>query len=124
MRFIARVLLTGLAVFLIATLMPGVQVKDMNFALLVGLVLTLLNVFIKPILIFLTLPITLVTLGLFLLVINALIVMLAAKLIPQGFIVDGFWVALFFSIVLSMATSLLDTIFSSGSKSQENKGFN
>ena len=116
MRFIARVLLTGLAIFLIATLMPGVEVKNMNFALLVALILTLLNVFIKPILVLLTLPITMITLGFFLLVINALIVMLAANLVP-GFKISGFWVALFFSIVLSMTTSVLDSILGSNSRS-------
>jgi putative membrane protein len=109
MRFLARVLLTGLAIFLISTLMPGVEVQNMNYALLVALILTLLNVFIKPIFVLLTLPITMVTLGFFLLVINALIVMLASKIVP-GFIISGFWVALFFSIVLSMTTSLLDAI--------------
>lgn len=91
--------------------MPGVEVKNMNWALLVAFILTMLNVFIKPILVFLTLPITLVTLGLFLLVINAMIVMLAAKILPDGFFVDGFWAALIFSIVLSMTNSLLEMIF-------------
>lgn len=106
----------GLAIFLIATLMPGVQVRNINYALLVAFILTLLNVFIKPILILLTLPITMVTLGFFLLVINALIVMLAAKLVP-GFNIDGFWVALFFSIVLSMVTSVLDSILGQDKRS-------
>lgn len=118
MRFLARVLLTGLAIFLIATLMPGVEVKNMNFALLVAFILTLLNVFIKPLLVLLTLPITMITLGFFLLVINALIVMLAAKLVP-GFTISGFWVALFFSIVLSMTTSVLDSLLGSANQSSE-----
>jgi putative membrane protein len=119
MRFIARVLLTGLAIFLISTLMPGVEVQNMNYALLVALILTLLNVFIKPILVLLTLPITMVTLGFFLLVINAMIVMLAAKLVP-GFMISGFWVALFFSIVLSMTTSLLDAMLGPEKRSSGN----
>lgn len=110
MKFLSRILLTALAVFLIGTLMPGVEVKDISFALLVALVLILLNVFIKPILIFLTLPITVVTLGLFLLVINAFIILAASWIVPTGFKVDGFWIAMIFSIVLSMFTSLLDYV--------------
>jgi putative membrane protein len=110
MRFLARVLLTGLSVFLIATLMPGVEVKNINLAIFVAFLLTLLNVFIKPILVFLTLPITIVTLGFFLLVINACIVLLASHLV-SGFTISGFWVALFFSVVLSMTTSFLESVF-------------
>jgi putative membrane protein len=69
-----------------------------------------MNVYVKPILIFLTFPITIVTLGLFLLVINATIILITSYLLKDGFKVDGFWIAMLFSIVLSMITSLIDLL--------------
>jgi len=69
------------------------------------LVLSLLNVFIKPLIVLFTLPVTLLSMGLFLLVINALIIILCAKIVG-GFVIDGFWTALFFSIILSLLQSL------------------
>jgi putative membrane protein len=110
MKFLIKVISTTLAVFLIATLMPGVEVQNLPMALLVSLILVLINVYIKPILIFLTFPITVVTLGLFLLVINAFIILFTSYILKDGFKVDGFWVALLFSIVLSMLTSLIDRL--------------
>lgn len=120
MRFLAKILSTAIAVFLIATLMPGVEVKNMSTAILVAFLLILLNVFVKPILIFLTLPITVVTLGLFLLVINAAIILVASSLLKEGFKVDGFWVALLFSIVLSMTTSLIDLMTEKYERKKDN----
>ncbi len=108
MRFLTRILSTAIAIFLIATLMPGVEVTSIGMAILVSFVLIVMNVFVKPIFIFLTLPITVVTLGLFLLVINALIILITSHILHSGFKVDGFWVAMLFSIVLAMATSLID----------------
>ncbi len=108
MNFLARVLSTAVAIFLIATLMPGVEVTSIGMAILVSFVLIVMNVFVKPILIFLTLPITVVTLGFFLLVINALIILITSHILQSGFKVNGFWVAMLFSIVLAMATSLID----------------
>jgi putative membrane protein len=72
---------------------------------LVALDLSLLNVFIKPLLVLFTLPVTILSLGLFLLVINALLIILCAKIVG-GFVVDGFWTAVFFSIILSLLQSL------------------
>jgi putative membrane protein len=72
----------------------------------VALVLAILNAIVKPILILLTLPLTILTLGLFLFVINAVIILLAGSFI-DGFVVDGFWWALLFSLLLSIITSLL-----------------
>jgi len=108
MKTLIKLLLTTFAVLIIAYLFPNnwVRVDSFGAALLVALVLGLLNIFIKPILIILTLPITIVTLGLFLLVINALIVMLASYVIPE-FYVNGFWIALLFSVVLSVLQSIL-----------------
>lgn len=110
MNFLIKIASTSLAVFLIATLMPGVEVKGLPMAILVSLILVLINVYVKPILIFLTFPITIVTLGLFLLVLNASIILITSYLLKDGFKVDGFWIALLFSIVLSMVTSLIDSL--------------
>ena len=85
--------------------MKGVHVNHYGYALLVAAVLALANMIVKPVLIIFTIPITIFTLGLFLLVINALIIMLVDYLVP-GFRVDGFWWALAFSIVLSIFNSL------------------
>lgn len=106
MNSIVRFLLSGLAVLLTAYLLPGVNVEHYGYALLVAVVLSLANIIIKPILVFLTIPITIVTLGLFLLVINAVIILLVDYLIPKGFEVDGFWWALAFSLILSLFNSL------------------
>ena len=83
-----------------------VAVMGHKSALVLAIVLGILNLFVKPILIILTLPITIFTFGLFLFVINALIILLAAKFV-NGFHVDGFWWALLFSLLLSVLTSFL-----------------
>ena len=106
MNLLLRILITAILVMLIANFMPGVHVAGFVTALIVAVVLGLLNIFIKPILIILTLPVTIVTLGLFLLVINALIILLCTYIVG-GFGVDTFWTALFFSIVLSILQSIM-----------------
>jgi putative membrane protein len=106
MNSIIRFLLTGLAVVLTAYLLPGVHVTGYVDALWVALVLTLVNVLVKPLLIIFTIPITFMTLGLFLLVINALMILLTDYFV-DGFEVDGFWYALFSSLILSLFTSML-----------------
>lgn len=100
-----RFLLNGLAVLLTAYLLPGVHLENYGYALLVALVLSLVNVFVKPLLIVLTIPVTLLTLGLFLLVINALMIELVDYFVG-GFEVDGFWWALAFSLILSIFNGL------------------
>ena len=109
MNFIVKLLLSALAVMLTAYLLPGVSVENFWVALIVAALLALLNVTLKPVLIVLTIPVTLVTLGLFLLVINALIILLADALI-SGFMVNNFWWALAFSLILSIVTSLFEAI--------------
>jgi putative membrane protein len=109
MRFIIKYLLTALAVYATADLLPGIHVDSFWMAIIVALVLGLLNVTIKPILILFTIPFTIVTLGLFILVINALVIMLAGWLI-DGFTVDGFWWALLFSIIQSIIASILEKL--------------
>lgn len=103
---IAQIVVAGLAVILTAFILPGISVSDFFTGVVIAALLALLNLTVKPVLIFLTIPITLLTLGLFLLVINALMVLLAAEIVT-GFIVDGFWWALLFSLILSLINSLL-----------------
>ncbi|MDF1518606.1 MAG: phage holin family protein, partial [Lutibacter sp.] len=98
--------LTAVAVLVIAHFLPGVSVVNFTSSVIVAVVLALLRITIKPLLIILTLPVTIITLGLFLLVINALIILLADNLI-DGFHVTGFWVALIFSLILSVFESIL-----------------
>lgn len=116
MNWIVKFLLSGLAVLLTAYLLPGVNVEDYWTALWVALVLSLVNIFVKPFLIILTIPITFVTLGLFLLVINALMILLADYFV-DGFLVDGFWWALLFSLILSIFNSLFADLTKDGQKS-------
>jgi putative membrane protein len=110
MNGIIRFLLSGLAVLLAAYLLPGVHVDHYGYALLVAIVLTVVNFIVKPILVVLTIPITLFTLGLFLLVINALMILLVDYFITPGFLVDGFWWALAFSLIMSLFTSLFSDL--------------
>ncbi|MCZ8217353.1 MAG: phage holin family protein [Cyclobacteriaceae bacterium] len=116
MNWIVKFLLSGLAVLLTAYLLPGVNVEDYWTALLVALVLSIVNVVVKPFLIVLTIPITFLTLGLFLLVINALMILLTDYFI-DGFLVDGFWWALLFSLILSLFNSLFSDLTKDGQKS-------
>ncbi|RIA10808.1 putative membrane protein [Flavobacteriaceae bacterium MAR_2010_72] len=115
MNLILRILLTAVAVVILAKLLPGVIVDGFLSAVIVAIVLGLLNAILKPILIILTLPITIVTLGLFLLVINACIILMADKFI-DGFGVSSFWTALLFSILLSILQSILYSILKDDKK--------
>jgi putative membrane protein len=107
-------LLSALAVVILANLLGGVQVDSFMTALIVAVVLSLLNIIVKPVLIILTLPVTILTFGLFLLIINALIILLADQLIT-GFFVENIWWALLFSLLLSF----LQSIFFSALKEPE-----
>jgi putative membrane protein len=109
MSFIIRFLLNGLAILLTAYLLPGVDVEDYGTALIVALVLSIANVIVKPVLIVLTIPITILTLGLFLLVINALIILLADWFV-DGFNVDGFWWAFLASIIMAVFNSMIEDL--------------
>ena len=101
-----RILLSALAVVIAAYILPGVGVDGFFAAIIIAVVIALLNFILKPILVILTIPLTVLTLGLFLLVINAIIILIADFIIP-GFYVDGFWWALIFSLVMSLTNTLL-----------------
>lgn len=109
MSILLRFLLSGVAVMLTAYLLPGVVVTDYWAALLVAVLVSFSNVIIRPILIIFTIPITVLTLGLFLLVINAIIIMLVDYFVAD-FQVDGFWWALAFSLILSVFNSLFSDL--------------
>jgi len=109
MKFIIRLFLSALAVVITAYLLPGVALEDYLSAIIVAGLLALLNVTVKPILVLFTFPLTIFTLGLFLLVINACMILLADYFIP-GFTVEGFWWALAFSLILSILTSLFSDL--------------
>jgi|TARA_R100000789_G_C2940463_1_gene131925 putative membrane protein len=106
MRTFLKILLTAVAVVVLANILPGVTVSGYLSAIIVAVVIAFLNMFVRPLLVFFTLPATLVTFGLFLFVINAIIILLADKLV-DGFAVSGFFAALFFSILLSIFRSFL-----------------
>ena len=109
MNKIIKFLVNGFAVYATAYLLSGVEVSSFVVALIVAVVIAVLNVFIKPILVVLSLPVTILTLGLFTFVIDALIVLLASRIVP-GFIVDGFWTAIIFSIVLTIISYVLNEL--------------
>jgi putative membrane protein len=108
-KLIIQFLLNGLAVVVAAYILPGVDVDGYSSALWVALVLSIANVIVKPILIVFTIPLTIATLGLFLLVINAIIIMLVDSLVP-GFAVANFWWALAFSLILSLINALFSDL--------------
>ncbi len=106
MNILWKILIRTLAVILTSYLLPGVHIDGFLTALWVAIVLAVLNSILKPILVILTIPITILTFGLFLLVINAIIILLAGNFI-SGFVVDGFWWAFIFSIILSFISYLM-----------------
>jgi putative membrane protein len=106
MRLIIRILITAGLVMLIANLMTSVDVDSFSTALIVAVVLGLLNIFIKPILVILSLPATIVTFGLFLFVINGGIILLCSRLV-DGFRINSFWTAIIFSVILSVCQSIV-----------------
>ena len=109
MGFIIKILVTAVAAFIAAYILPGVSIVDIKTTIIVALVLALLNTFIKPILVILTIPITIVTLGLFLLIINILMVKWTAALV-DGFTVESWFSALLFSLIVSFVSYILNSI--------------
>lgn len=111
MRWIIDLLVTALIVLLLSRFLPGVSVDGYGASIVVVIVLSLLNIFVKPILKIISIPITIATLGLFLFVINALIVWMCSGLV-SGFHIEGFWSALLFSLVLSIIQSIVGGLLS------------
>ena len=108
-KFFTKTIATALAVLIVAYLMKGVEVNNTVTALFVALVLGLLNNFVKPILIILTIPFTLITLGLFLIVINVFIIYTVSEIVP-GFHVNGWLTAFLFGLLVSFFTSIIESI--------------
>lgn len=107
MGFIINLLVSALVVFGLANILPGVSIKGYGSAIIVALVIGLLNAIVKPVLSFISFPITVLTLGLFSLVITAIIILLASAIMGDSFHVDGFLYALIFGVVLAIVNSLI-----------------
>ena len=119
MKTVARFLVTAICVIITSYLLPGIEVDGVLSAIIVAAVLGLLNAFLKPILVLLSIPVTLITLGLFLLVINGFTVWLTGQIVPEYFFVKSFGWAVLFSIVLSITNSITESIL--GLKDDGNK---
>ncbi len=109
MQFILNLAIHILSVFITAYIIPGVEVETIGTAVVVSLVLGIINTFVKPILVILTLPLTIITLGFFYIFINVGVVYLAAYIVP-GFMVSGFLSAFMFSLVLSLFNSFFSKV--------------
>jgi putative membrane protein len=106
MDLLSRLIVGVLAILITAWLLPGVHIDGVMTAIILAVVISFLNTILKPILIILTIPVTILTLGLFLLVINALLILLSAEIV-SGFTVSSYWTALAFSLILSLISSIL-----------------
>ncbi len=110
MRFIINILITAIVVYFLSKLLaPHVAINSFTTAIIFALVLAILNFIVKPLLIILTLPLTIITLGLFLLVINVIIILLADKFV-SGIKIDGFLWAFIFGLLLSILTTILNKL--------------
>jgi putative membrane protein len=110
MNFIIRIVITALMAYGLSMFLGGVHIPDFKDALVLAFVLALLNAFLKPILVIFTLPVTIMSLGLFLFVINGIIVLIADQLM-DGVRIDGFGWALLFSLLLSIMTAFAQSLF-------------
>lgn len=109
MNFIIRLLITAAVAYGLSMVLTGVHINDFTTAIVFSLVLAILNILVKPILVLLTIPVTIITLGLFLLVINAIIILMADYFM-DGVKVDSFLWALIFSVILSVVSSALSSL--------------
>jgi len=110
MRLLIKWLVTTAAILISAYLLPGITINSLPAALITALVLGLINAIVRPVLIILTFPITVLTVGLFIFILNALLVLLTSSIVPPGFHVAGFWWALLFSLVFSAVSFVLHRI--------------
>ncbi len=115
MKSILKLLLTALVVVILAKIIPGVTVVSYMYAIIVAIVLSLLKFIVRPILVILTLPVTILTFGFFLFVVNAILIMLTDSFL-SGFEVGSIWVALLFSILLSIFQSILFSLLPDAKK--------
>ncbi|MCL4514845.1 MAG: phage holin family protein [Firmicutes bacterium] len=106
-KLLVRWLIVALAIFIVPYIVPGISVDSFQAALIAALVLGIVNVVIRPVLVILSLPVEILTLGLFTFVINALMLSLAARFVA-GFNIAGFWQAILGSIVISIVNSVLN----------------
>lgn len=106
MKFILKILITTINAFILAHILPGIKIDNFFDAIVVAIVLAILDAFVKPLLILFTLPATILTLGLFLFVINACIILIAEHFV-DGFHIESFWYALLFSVLLSFFNSFV-----------------
>jgi putative membrane protein len=109
MRWLARLFLNGISIIVATYLIPGLQLDGPVSALIAGAILAVVNVLVRPVLFILTLPFTLITLGLFIFVINALCLALTAWLVP-GFSIAGFWSALFGALLVTIVSWILNGV--------------
>ncbi len=107
MKFLIKIILSSFSVIVADWLLKGVNIEDYLTSILVAFVLAVLNMILKPILVLLTIPITMITFGFFLLVINAVIVLVASDIVP-GFTINGFWWAVAFSLIVSLLNSIIN----------------
>ena len=110
MGFLAQTLITAFALWAATEIVPGMEVRSLGWLLLAALVFGLVNAFIRPILVLLSLPLTILTLGLFLLVVNAAMLGLTSWFLP-GFSVHGFWAAFWGAIVVSIMSWAATRLF-------------
>lgn len=116
MNFLINLLVTAASTLILGHyILPGVDISSFGAALIFAIVLGLLNALVKPILVILTFPITILTLGIFYLIINTLIILLADYFV-NGITIDGFWWALIFSVTLSILTSIINSFFKTEEK--------
>jgi putative membrane protein len=118
MNFFFKTIILSIAVFISALVLPGVEIDNYLNAILIALFLSVLNNSVKPLLIILTLPFTIVTFGLFLLFINAIIIYIVDYFV-DGFSVDGIWYAILFSILTSLVQSILESVNKKSKKEED-----
>ena len=109
MNLVAQLLISGLAVFVAGYILPGVHIANFGTAIIIAIVLGVVNTFVKPVLTILTFPLTVVTLGLFLIILNGLMILLTSAIVP-GFKVDGILWAIIFGFVMSGVSSVLHSL--------------
>lgn len=115
MKLILKLLINAALVVLLSKLLSGVYVDSYGTAVIVAIVIALLNLSVKPLLVILTLPVTLLTLGLFLLIINGIVIWMAHKLV-DGFEISSFWMGILFSILLTVLQSIVYSILKEDKK--------